>query len=155
MRCNILFVCSGNTCRSPMAAYLGAFIKEKQYPKSDFCFDSAGIATSDGYPATENAIAALAEWRIDCSGHRSKRFQSYMVDLADYIICMTAMHKAALIHDYPEAAEKIIVIGELSGSGRDIPDPYMGSLELYCRTRDVLAEEIRMILEKLAETKGF
>lgn len=145
---NILFVCSGNTCRSPMAAYIAAALKETQFPHSNFCFDSAGIATSDGYPATDHAIEALEEWHIDMRGHRSKKFQPYMVELADCIICMTEMHKKALIHDFPEAEAKIFVIGELSGSGRDIPDPYMGSLELYCRTRDALKEEISAILTK-------
>ena len=78
---NILFVCSGNTCRSPMAAYIAAAVKEAQFPESDFCFDSAGIATSDGFPATDHAIEALSEWGIDMSGHRSKKFQPYMTCL--------------------------------------------------------------------------
>lgn len=146
---NLLFVCSGNTCRSPMAAYLGAAIAEKDYPQSGFRFDSAGIATSDGYPATENAIEALSELGIDASAHRSRQFQPYMVELAHYIICMTALHKDALCHSFPDAADKIFVIGELSGSGCDIPDPYMGSLAVYRITRDRLWEEIAAILKRL------
>lgn len=149
---NILFVCSGNTCRSPMAAYIAAAVKEALFPQSDFCFDSAGIATSDGFPATDHAIEALEEWGVDMSGHRSKKFQPYMTELADCIVCMTEMHKNALVYSFPEAKEKIFVIGELSGSGRDIPDPYGGSFELYCRTRDALKEEITAILKKRAES---
>lgn len=145
---NILFVCSGNTCRSPMAAYIAAAIKEAQFPDGDFCFDSAGIAAIDGCPATDHAIEALAEWGVDMSGHRAKSFQPYMIELADCIVCMTEMHKTALVQAFPQAAEKIFVIGELSGSGRDVPDPYGGSFELYCRTRDALKEEITAILEK-------
>ena len=61
---NILFVCSGNTCRSPMAAYLADDIAKKQFPGCGFRFDSAGIATSDGYPATDHAVEALAELGI-------------------------------------------------------------------------------------------
>lgn len=148
---NILFVCSGNTCRSPMAAYLGADIAVKEYPSGKFCFDSAGIATSDGFPATDHALEALAEWGIDASAHRSKQFQPYMVGLSDYIVCMTELHKNALCHSFPEAADKIFVIGELSGSGADIPDPYMGSLAMYRNTRDKLKEEIAVILKHLWE----
>lgn len=151
MSYNILFVCSGNTCRSPMAAYLGAEIKETMFPESDFCFDSAGIATSDGFPATDHAVEALAEWNIDLRGHRSKKFQPYMVEVADCIVCMTAMHRDILVQSFPAAEYKIFLIGELSGSGRDIPDPYMGSFSLYCRTRDVLKEEIIAILQNRRE----
>ncbi|MBQ1252564.1 MAG: low molecular weight protein arginine phosphatase [Firmicutes bacterium] len=145
---NILFVCSGNTCRSPMAAYLADDIARKQFPECGFRFDSAGIATSDGYPATDHAVEALAELGIDGSDHRSKAFQPYMVERSDRIVCMTAMHKQALCHAFPAFADKIFVIGELSGTGKDIPDPYMGSLSLYCLTRDKLKEEITLILER-------
>ena len=146
---NILFVCSGNTCRSPMAAYLAADMAEKEYPTAGFRFDSAGIATSDGYPATNNAAEALRELGIDASAHSSKQFQPYMTDLSDVIICMTAMHKEALCRAFPKSADKVYLIGELSGSGADIPDPYMGSLGVYRITRDKLREEIAMILQRL------
>lgn len=144
---NILFVCSGNTCRSPMAAYLAADLAEKEYPAAGFRFDSAGIATSDGYPATDNALEALRELGIDASAHSSKQFQPYMMELSDVVICMTDMHKQALCRAFPDHAKKVFLIGELSGSGADIPDPYMGSLGVYRITRDKLREEIAAILE--------
>ena len=148
---NILFVCSGNTCRSPMAAYLAADMAEKEYPDQGFRFDSAGIATSDGYPATDNAVEALRELDIDALAHRSKQFQPYMMELSDVIVCMTAMHKEALCRAFPESADKVFLIGELSGSGADIPDPYMGSLGVYRITREKLREENAMNLRKLKQ----
>lgn len=151
---NILFVCTGNTCRSAMAAYLAAQIKDNQMPQTAFRFDSAGIVAVDGYPASENAVAVMQEWDIDITDHRSKKFQSYMVDRADVIVCMTGMHKKALLEEYPEAKEKIFFLGELSGSGEEIPDPYMGSLSLYRLTRDVLKDEIMRMLKKLSATEG-
>lgn len=154
MRQNILFVCTGNTCRSAMAAYLAADFKDRHLPQAAFRFDSAGIAAVDGYPPSENAVAALGEWDIDLTGHRSKKFQSYMVERADLIACMTVMHKNALLTEYPEAAGKVFFLGELSGSNEEIPDPYMGSLTRYRLTRDVLRGEIQRLLEKLWETKG-
>jgi protein-tyrosine-phosphatase len=150
---NILFVCTGNTCRSAMAAYLAAHIKDNQMPQSNFRFDSAGIAAVDGYPASENAVAALKEWNIDIADHRSKKFQSYMVDKTDMIACMTGMHKNAILSAYPEAADKVFSLGELSGSLEEIPDPYMGSLSLYRLTRDVLKDEILQMLKKLSENE--
>jgi protein-tyrosine-phosphatase len=154
MRKNILFVCSGNTCRSAMAAYLAAAIKEGQFPDRPYRFDSAGIAAVDGYPASENSVIALKEWDIDMSGHRSKKFQSYMVDRSDVIACMTGMHKKIILDEYPEAANKVYALGELSGTQREIPDPYLGSLSLYRLTRDVLKEEILEMLKKFDDAAG-
>lgn len=154
MRRNILFVCTGNTCRSAMAAYLAARIKDDLLPQTPFRFDSAGLVAVDGYPPSENAVAAMKEWDIDIADHRSKKFQSYMVDRADIIACMTGMHKNAVLTEYPEAAGKVFFLGELSGSNEEIPDPYMGSLARYRLTRDVLKDEILCMLEKLAETEG-
>ena len=151
---NILFLCSGNTCRSPMAAYLAADLAEKEYPDAGFRFDSAGIATSDGFPATDNAVEALRELGIDAADHRSKQFQPWMMELSHRIVCMTAMHKEALCRAFPESADKIFVIGELSGSGADIPDPYMGSLGVYRITRDKLRREIAAILKNCTEAEG-
>ena len=153
MRQNILFVCTGNTCRSAMAVYLANAIREGLFPDRSFRFDSAGIGAVDQFPASENAAAALKEWDIDMKEHRSKKFQFYMLERADIIACMTAMHKKALIREYPEAKDKIFMLGELSGSGREIPDPYMGSLARYRQTRDVLKEEILAMLKKLDETE--
>ncbi len=154
MRQNILFVCTGNTCRSAMAAYLAAQIKDRHLPQTTFRFDSAGLVAVDGYPPSENAVAALKEWDIDITDHRSKKFQSYMVERADLIACMTEMHKNAVLAEYPEAAGKVFFLGELSGSNEEIPDPYMGSLARYRLTRDVLQDEIQRMLEKLSEIKG-
>ncbi|HMM06244.1 MAG TPA: low molecular weight protein arginine phosphatase [Clostridiales bacterium] len=154
MRQNILFVCTGNTCRSAMAAHLAAQIKDRHLPLAAFRFDSAGLAAVDGYPPSENAVAALKEWDIDITDHRSKKFQSYMVERADLIACMTEMHKNAILTEYPETAGKVFFLGELSGSNEEIPDPYMGSLARYRLTRDVLHAEIQRMLEKLSETKG-
>ena len=145
---NMIFVCSGNTCRSPMAAKIAAELSKELCPAMEGKFDSAGIATCDGLPASDHSIEALAEWGWDLSDHRSKALQYYMVAYYDRVVCMTEMHKNALVQAFPEAAEKITVIGELSGTGRDIPDPYGGSLKQYEHTRDVLKEEITLILKK-------
>ncbi len=150
---NILFVCSGNTCRSPMAAYIGASVGDALFPEEGFRFDSAGVATSDGVPAADHAVEAMAEWGIDIGDHRSKQFRRYMTEKADYIVCMTPVHKKVLILEFPAAAEKIFLIGELSGSGRNIPDPYGGSLDDYRSARDTLKEEITAILHQLAGKK--
>ncbi len=147
---NLLFVCSGNTCRSPMAAYIGASVGDALFPGEGFRFDSAGVAAYDGIPATDHAVAAMAEWGVDLRDHRSKQFQRYMTEKADYIVCMTPAHKKALVREFPAAAAKIFLIGELSGSGRSVPDPYGGSLGDYRAARDTLKEEITAILRRLS-----
>lgn len=153
MSYNILFVCSGNTCRSPMAAYLGGAVAEELFPLGDYRFDSAGIATGDGYPASENAVAVMAERGIDISGHRSKRYQYYMNTAADLVVCMTPMHRAALCREYPDFAAKFKVIGEVSGTGKEIPDPYLGSVSLYRHTREALEREITALLKNIDKNR--
>ena len=150
---NILFVCSGNTCRSPMAAYLGAALGDKFFPDCGFRFDSAGVTAAYGDFATDDAVTVMAEWGIDLSDHRSKPFRVGMADKADLIICMTEAHKRFLIRECPAASKKICLIGEVSGSGGHIPDPYGRGLDIYRLTRNVLKEEITETLRALAAKK--
>ena len=128
----ILFVCTGNTCRSPMAAALASdFFKKNSI--GHLC-DSAGLLAQEGQPASENAIKAMAERGIDISSHRSKLLTFEMAQNADLIIPMTAAHKTAL-QSAGIAPDKILMIGE-------VPDPYGGDLDRYRACADSLANLI-------------
>lgn len=137
---NWLFVCTGNTCRSPMAAAC-----LKKYLADSGSADrvmSAGLA-ADGSPATENAVAVMAEWGMDVSSHRSAPLTVEMCDWADRILVMTPMHKFALINA-GVAADKVSVLAEKEGG---IVDPYGGDLDTYRFTRDQLQCEIQKMLK--------
>ena len=119
---NVIFVCTGNTCRSPMAEW---YLKSKQL--QGLSVISRGF--SEGEPANPNSIAAMKEVGIDISTHISHRLTPHDTQNADIIICMTESHKQILMSMGIEQ-NRIIV---LSGG---VPDPFGGSLDIYRKCRD-------------------
>lgn len=133
---SVLFVCTGNTCRSPMAE---GFMKK--IFKNSINVKSAGLA-ANGAPASANAVAVMSEEGIDISGHISTRITPNMAAEADLILAMTKAHKEMLVHAVPSAADKVMTVAEWSGRGGDISDPYGGNLDDYRRCRDEIKEMI-------------
>ena len=131
----ILFVCSGNTCRSPMAAALA-----KQYFESvgriDLT-DSAGLFANPGESASEYSVKAMAERGIDISSHRSKQLTPEMVRNADILVPMTDSH-ANMLNILGVDDSKIKQIGE-------IHDPFGGSLEIYRECAEELAKAVQKL----------
>ena len=115
---NILFVCTGNTCRSPMAE---GYLKSKNLENINVW--SRGLA-ADGSPVSENAAKAMKEIGIDISAHISKPLSIEDIGNADKIICLSPSHKAVL-ENIVKDSEKLVLLG----SG--ITDPFGGSLECY------------------------
>ena len=122
------FVCTGNTCRSPMAA---AMLNEKGAPKGVFAF-SRGICAEVGAPISENAAKALENagvmpsGRNDYTAHIAVQFTKEDFDRCDGVFAISPSHAEALIMAFPEYAGKIRVLG-------DISDPYGGDLVRYER----------------------
>ncbi len=126
-----LFVCTGNTCRSPMAAALMAH--RLQAAGIDGAAESAGIAAT-GSPAAANAVTVMAERGIDLSAHRSRPATAALCAEFDRIAVMSPVHRMALAA-MGVAPDKIVVLAEETGG---ISDPYGGDEETYRRTRDEL-----------------
>ncbi|MEG2406653.1 MAG: low molecular weight protein arginine phosphatase [Clostridiales bacterium] len=149
----ILFVCTGNTCRSAMAAYLGAAIAQKHFPQNEYLFDSAGLMAGENVPASAESVSVLADRCIDLKNHRSKCFREEMVEKSDIIVVMTKSHKQFLLEKFPQAMGKAYTLGELSGSNMDVADPYCGSYDLYVKTANILDEEIMKMFENMEKTE--
>lgn len=136
----VLCVCTGNTCRSPMAqSLLQQLADRKDLPVQ---VRSAGLAAFAGDPAAENAVLAMGECGIDLSAHRASPLTADLLDESDYVICMSDRHAAAL-SPYVQA-EKIVV------PPGGVPDPFGGDLDCYRKTRDRLLSFLEPWLDMVA-----
>lgn len=149
---DILLVCSGNTCRSAMAEGLLKEILIGYELDRNYYVCSAGISTTDGLPATQNAITAAGEFGSDISLHKSKQITKAAIDSADLILCMTQSHKNSVQSFAPESEDKTYTLAEYVASSPDesdyeIDDPYGGDIEEY----QACAEDLNELLETLAE----
>ncbi|MBN1883941.1 MAG: low molecular weight protein arginine phosphatase [Candidatus Krumholzibacteriota bacterium] len=133
----ILFVCTGNTCRSPMAeALLRARLADGRGGRVSV--SSAGIAAGDGAEAAGLAVRALGERGIDLSGHRARLLTRALVDGADLVVALAVRHREAILRLAPGAAGKVILLGALdeARAETDVADPIGGDLDAYRRSRD-------------------
>lgn len=154
----ILFVCSGNTCRSPLAEVIARDLAGRTLgvPAAGVLahglhFASAGTAAAAGEPASEGSLAAAAELDLDLSGHQSQPLDREMVARADRIFCMGQSHRRAILAEVPGAADKVELLRQ---DGRDIGDPFGANLSTYRRTRDEIRAAIGARLGQWLPERG-
>lgn len=144
----VLFVCTGNTCRSPMAeGILNHIANEKNLPIE---VSSAGISVFDGDSAAANAVKAMGNINIDISKHISQEINKQLIEKMDLILTMSNSHKDFILLNYPEAKDKIFTLMEYSyDEEKNVADPFGGPLSVYEKTRDQLYNAIENMIGKL------
>jgi glycine hydroxymethyltransferase len=151
----ILFVCTGNVCRSPMAEGL---FRHAVKGRGEYRVVSAGVGAIDGQPPSAHAVRALKELQMDISRQRSRMLTGELVQQADYIFGMTHGHVDAITLLYPQAADKSFVLREfddtLESFEKDIADPIGGSYEVYLNVRDQIEQGIVSMLKFLEQNEA-
>ena len=131
----ILFVCTGNTCRSPMAEGIFRKMMQDRGMEERVLCQSAGLSAVDGDPVSENAVAACREIGVDISGHTARRITGEELPVWDLYFPMSKTH-GYILAQAGVPAERIYV-------PHYIEDPFGGDLDTYRRCRDKLCEELQ------------
>ncbi|PIP03768.1 MAG: protein tyrosine phosphatase [Hydrogenophilales bacterium CG_4_10_14_3_um_filter_58_23] len=139
---NILVICIGNICRSPIAEGL---LKRALPEKRVY---SAGIGAMIGYPADPFAVQLMQELGIDISAHRAQSLASWMVSEADIILTMDQEQKRFIEQKYSTSKGKVFRLGEFSKY--DIPDPYQQDLAVFRQTYTLIAQGVDALIERIA-----
>ena len=147
---HILFVCTGNTCRSPMAVGICRKILAQKFgcsvdhlDKMGYKVSSAGTMAGSGWHASEEAIEVCRAKGVDISGHRSRPLSHTLIEQSDHIFVMTGQHKNAVIEIVGTAAEKCYLLDR-----RDIPDPVGGTERDYYYCAELIE---KALLQKISE----
>jgi protein-tyrosine-phosphatase len=142
----ILFVCTGNTCRSPMAAAIFNRLARGRGVGAEA--ESAGVAAQACAPAAANAVLVCAEKGVDLSAHRARQITPALAAAAERIYVMSESHRALLEASVPLARGKIRVLGG------GIPDPFGGDAGVYRACRTAIEKALGPVLDEAAGESG-
>ena len=149
----LLFVCTGNTCRSPMAEAIckrlladrvGCAVGELE--TRGYVVLSAGLSAMPGSRATSEAVETVREMGASLESHASRLLTPALVLQSDWVVVMTRDHHDAILEVHPEAADRLLL---LDPHGSDVIDPYGSSREIYRKTASLIANHIRELFSRL------
>lgn len=150
---NVLFVCTGNTCRSPLAEVL---FRDLTKDLADYQVGSAGVGAYSGQPASRSSAVLAKEKGLDLTKHKSRAVTVDLVENATHIFAMSRSHLAAILMNHPEAEDKVYLVSEFTADdslrGRDLSDPFGGDLSEYRETLEHLEKMLPSVLAYIEQT---
>ena len=142
----VLFVCAGNTCRSPLAA---ALLRRALPAESGVRVESAGVVAVPGSPATRHAQEVAKSAGLDLNEHRARRLDDPLLVTSDCILTMDSYELEVIRQRVPGASSRLSLLSDFARerpTGEGIPDPFGGSLEAYEECFRRLEENVSRIL---------
>ena len=149
----IMFICTGNICRSAMAeGIMKKLLKDNNIKNIDVC--SCGIYAENGDYATYNAVEAAKIYNANISEHRATNIRESKIEEMDIILCATNTHKQNILYMYPKLKGKVYTMKEYAeldrnGEDLDIKDPWGYDLNVYYNCVDEIYECLDKIIKKL------
>lgn len=156
---NILFVCTGNTCRSSMAEGIFKSMLQETNMKN-INVSSAGISAFEGEAANEKAVYTLSKKGIDIKNHRARQLTEEILNESDLILTMTSSHKNMILNAVPECSHKVYTLKEYAsiannekapGKSLDIADPFGSDYNTYEKVSEEIEEQVSKIINTMGE----
>jgi protein-tyrosine-phosphatase len=149
---SVLFICTANICRSPMAeALLRLKVQETGSYPDTWRIESAGVNALEGVPPSRFAVEVMTEYGFDITDHKSKTATENMLGEFNLVLTMEKIHKQLLRSRFPDSTGKVYMLSEMIDQEFPVEDPFGNSLEDYRKCADVINRLIESGMDEISK----